>query len=86
MIKVTVEHVAQLRKILLLGIFLPGSQIPNESLVGKVPLIRAGAPLKAAVLLWRRRRRRRGRCIWPKEGKKTSTGRLSASVTLRYGL
>ena len=54
----------------LLGIFLPGSQIPNESLVGKVPLIRAGAPLKAAVLLWRRRRRRRGRCIWPKEGEK----------------
>ena len=66
MFKVTVEHVAQLRKILLLGIFLPGSQIPNESLVGKVPLIRA--PLKAAVLL--RRRRRRGRYIWPRDGEK----------------
>ena len=46
-----IGHEVQPRRIPSLGIFLLGSQIRSESLVGKVPLIRARAPLKAAVLL-----------------------------------
>ena len=65
---------------------MPGSQIPrSESLTGKVPLIRAAAQLKAAVLpRWSGAAAAAGgSCIWTKEEGKNLDWPCSISMTYR---